>query len=60
VRIDLKPIEPFVHQRLIATEASLCLDAAMIQQRLLKNGLATEGTATLRITGAGSTASNLE
>jgi hypothetical protein len=35
-------------------------DAASIQDRLLHNGLTPEGTLTIRITGAGSGASNLE
>jgi hypothetical protein len=35
-------------------------EAAAIQARLLRNGLTVEGTSTLRITGAGRTASNIE
>jgi hypothetical protein len=35
-------------------------DAAAIQDRLVKNGLTSEGTATLRITGSGGNASNLK
>ena len=35
-------------------------DAAAIQDRLVKNGLTSEGTATLRISGSGGNASNLK